>query len=305
MLGINCTELTALAPTDMKRVVTDIAEFGCRHVRFGVSMKLVCPSKGRYVWDQVVMARDLARVNGIELLPLLPTDALNMPSWATLADFSDFCARAATILAAPAYEVGNEPNLHGFNPFGKAATYAPRLSAGYDGIKRAQPGATVIAAGMAAAAEASGFNWAFWLGPFGPWANTSPETFLADLVKLVPAKFDAAAYHPYSIGPGFDLQPPTAGQVMIAKTKALQKLTPKPIYLTEWGFDMAKVTPTQAATWFTAQLPLMTATGGPNRGYLFAWRDHFSHGGTLGLVDANNKPRQPIYNTVKAAVTRP
>lgn len=302
MLGINCVELTLLQPADVKRVLSDIAAFGFRHVRFGVSMKLVCPSKGQFVWDSVVKARDLARNNGIELLPILPCDALNLPSWATPADFGDFCGRAATLLGAPAYEVGNEPNLHGFNPFGKAATYAPWLSAADDGIKRAWPTATVIAAGLAAAADASGFNWFFWLGPFGPWANTSPESFLADLVKLVPAKFDAAAYHPYSLGPGFDLQPPTAGQVMIAKTKTLQKLTPKPLYLTEWGFDMAKATPAQAATWFTAQLPLMAATGGPSRGYLFAWRDYAGHGGTFGLVDANNKPRQPLYDTVRRSL---
>jgi hypothetical protein len=197
MLGINCVELTLLQPADVTRVLSDIAAFGFRHVRFGVSMKLVCPSKGRFVWDAVVGARDLARANGIELLPILPTDSLNLPSWAAPADFGDFCARAATVLAAPGYEVGNEPNLHGFNPFGKAATYAPWLSAAYDGIKRAQPAATVIAAGLAAAIDASGFNWFFWLGPFGPWANTGPESFLADLVKLVPAKFDAAAYQSY------------------------------------------------------------------------------------------------------------
>lgn len=302
MLGINCVELTLLQPADMKRVLSDIAAFGFRHVRFGVSMKLVCPSKGQFVWDSVVKARDLARNNGIELLPILPTDSLNLPSWATPADFGDFCGRAATVLGAPAYEVGNEPNLHGFNPFGKAATYAPWLSAAFDGIKRAWPTANVIAAGLAAAVDASGFNWFFWLGPFGPWGNTSPESFLSDLIKLVPAKFDAAAYHPYSLGPGFDLQPPTAGQVMIAKTKALQKLTPKPLYLTEWGFDMAKTTPTQAAPWFTAQQPLMAASGGPNRGYLFAWRDYAGNGGTFGLVDVNNKPRQPLYDTVRRSL---
>jgi hypothetical protein len=297
-LGVNIVELTLLTPADRQRVLSDAAAFGFRHVRFGVSMKLVCPSKGRYVWDAVVNARDLARANGTELLPILPTDSLNLPSWATPADFGDFCGRAATILGAPAYEIGNEPNLNGFNPFGKAATYAPWLSAAYDGIKRAWPTATVIAAGLAAAVTYSGFNWFFWLGPFGAWANTSPETFLADLVKLVPAKFDEAAYHPYSLGPGFDLQPPSAGQVMIAKTKALQAITPKPLHLTEWGYDMAKVAPAQAAAWFTTQLPLMAATGGPNRGYLFAWRDYAGHGGTYGLVDANNVARQPFYDTV-------
>lgn len=298
MLGINCVELTLLQPADQKRVLSDIAAFGFRHVRFGVSMKLVCPSKGAYVWDAVVTARDLARANGIELLPLLPIDSLNMPSWAMPADFAAFSARAAALLAAPAYEIGNEPNLQTFNAFGNPAPIVPLIQKAWSGIKGAQPAAKVVFPGLAAC-ETFVARFLWW----SLYGNLSPEDFLTGALKLgVGAFFDVMAYHPYSIDGQFAQQPPSATQVMIAKTPGLAKMAGRPLWATEWGFPSNTLTLTECARRFTAQLPLMNVMC--ERSYFFAWRDDPRHGGNLGIVDANNAPKQPLYGAVKAALAQ-
>jgi hypothetical protein len=303
MLGINCTELTVIP--DAKRVMADMAAFGFRHVRFEVAWQLVQPVKGSWNWDAVRLVRDAAKANGITLLPIL---GVHMAPWAyTPADFGEFCRRAAIELQAPAYEIGNEPNLQAFNPMGKADPIVPLIRAAFSTIKGVQPAAKIVFPGLAACATYSGFNWFFWLGPFGPYGNTSPEDFLTAALKLgVGPWFDIMAYHPYSIGPGFDAQPPSAAQVMIAKTPLLRTLLRTkgigvPLWATEWGFD-ANLGAAEVAKRFTVQLPLMNQMC--DRSYLFAWRDYVGHGGNYGLVDANNKPRQPLFDTVKAVVTQ-
>lgn len=291
-LGICVSELAILNPVDQKRVLTDIRAFGFRKVRFEVPWVMVQSRKGSWDWSLVSNAKSIADSLGIELLPVL---GVHTPTWAwNPVDVGIFATEAAKLLQAPAYEVWNEPNLAAFVKDGSAATYVPWLSAARLAIKAVQPAATVAMAGLAAAVDATGFNWAWWLAPFGPWRNTSPETFLGAALKAG-ARFDAVAYHPYSIGPGFDQQKPTSSQVMIARINTLRKLTDKPMLLTEWGFDFAKCSPAQAAQWFTAQLPLMVGDS-----WFYAWRDYGPY--KFGLVDANNKPQQPMYDTVRAAL---
>jgi hypothetical protein len=291
-LGICVSELAILSPVDQKRVLDDVRAFGFTKVRFEVPWVTVQPRKGAWDWALVKNARDIARANGIELLPVL---GVHTPSWAwTPVDVGIFATEAAKLLQAPVYEVWNEPNLASFVKDGNALTYVPWLKAAHDAIHATQPGARVVMAGLAAAVDASGFNWAWWLAPFGPWRNTSPETFLRAAMKAN-APFDAVAYHPYSIGPGFDQQTPAPQQVMIARIAALKLLSDKPLLLTEWGYDFAKATPTQAAKWFAAQLPLMVGDS-----WFYSWRDYGPY--RFGLVDANNVPREPMWSTVKAAL---
>lgn len=291
-LGINCTELTLLAPDDIKRVMADIAAFGFRNVRFEVAWQLVAPTKGAQDWDAVRQVRDAAKANGITLLPIL---GVHMAQWAyTPADFGAFCARAATELQAPAYEIGNEPNLQVFNPFGDPAPIVPFIQKGWSGIKGVQPAAKVVFPGLAAA-ETFVMKFLWW----SLYGNTSPEDFLTGALKLgVGPFFDVMAYHPYSLTAGFAPEKPSASQPMMARIPKLQKLAGRPLWLTEWGYDYAKTPPTTAATWFNAQLPLMG-----DGSYFFAWRDYVGHGGTYGLVDANNNARQPIYDTVRKAIS--
>lgn len=82
---------------------------------------------------------------------------------------------------------------------------------------------------------------------------------------------------------------------MIARIPKLATISAKPVLLTEWGFDMARNTPTTAALWFQAQLPLMAGES-----FFYTWRDYGTE--RYGLVDGNNVPRQPLYNVVRSAV---
>lgn len=283
-VGINCTELVLL--TDAQRVLSDIAAFGFRYVRFEVPWLQVEPVKGSRDWSHVVAVRDEAARFGLTLLPVL---GVHCPTWAWgPADVKVFATEAAQKLQVPEYEIWNEMNLHAFLPNGDAATYVPWLNAAYDGIKSVQPDAQVVMGGLAAAVDYS--------VPFF-FTNTSPETFLKKAISLN-AKFDKVAYHPYSINQAFVEEPPSLTQQMIAKIANLRAITDKPLLLTEWGWDLDRTTPTQAAAWFRMQLPLMA-----ERSYYYTWRDY----GTtkFGLVDASNSPREPLYSTVRATLDLP
>lgn len=292
MIGVNCEELMTLS--DPVKTLTDIRAFGFTAVRFEVAWQLVQPAKGTWNWGVIQTIKAAADKLGITLLPVLGIG--HSPSWAwTIADVQLFAAVTAKTLNTPDYEVWNEPNLSAFNRMGQAVTYVPWLNAAFAGIKSVQPYSRVIMGGLSACVTAKGFNWFFWLAPFGPWGNSSPEDFLSAAIAGG-AKFDAVAYHPYSIGPGFDVQAPSASQVMLARIPVLQKLVRSPLVLTEWGFDAAKVSSKNQVAWFKSQLALM-----PGDSYLQCWRDN--GGEKFGLVDANNVPREPYYSTVRAALT--
>lgn len=298
-LGICVSELAILNLSDQRRVLRDIRDFGFRKVRFEVPWVTVQPRKGSWDWSLVTSARDIAREFSIELLPVL---GVHVPKWAwTPVDVEVFAREAAKTLNAPIYEVWNEPNLALFHKDGDPKTFAPIQRAAYNGIKSVQPGysSKVALAGLAACVDWRGFNFFPWLGPFGWFRNTSPETFLRGILNAS-APFDLVAYHPYAISSGFVHQEPTANQEGIARIAKLQGMVNKPpILLTEWGFDMApgKVTPNTASQWFTKQLALL-----PGDSYFYNWRD--GYGQQFGLVDANNVPRQPLYDTVKKALEK-
>ena len=296
-LGTNCTELVVLTPADRARVMADIAGFGFRHVRFEVPWQLVQPRKDVWDWTAVADVARLAALHGIELLPIL---GVHMAPWKYNAlDYGEFCRRAAELLKTPAYELGNEPNLQLFNAFGKADPIVPLIMKGYSFIKQVQPGALIVFPGLAAAETFTAKI--LWWSLYG---NTSPEDFLAAALRLgVGPWFDVMAYHPYAIDKHFKMQLPKLTQPMIARGPTLQKMLvaeklSRPMWATEWGFDIGAIGIDEAAKRFVVQLP-MTATV-YERSYLFAWRDHPGHGGSYGLVDANNVPRKPYFDVVHA-----
>lgn len=291
-LGICCSEL-AIIP-DAARVLSDIAAFGFRKVRFEVPWVLVEPTKGKRNWAPIQNVVNLAKSNGIELLPILGVHA---PLWSwTAADYGSFCGDAAKVIGSPRYEIWNEPNLAAFLKNGDANTYVPWLKSAYTAIKAAQSSAQIVMGGLAAAENASGFNWAFWLAPFGWWTNVSPENFFQRALNAGAGQWcDLVGYHPYSIDAAFNPQPPSATQPMIARIPKLAGMSSKPLLLTEWGYDYNRTTPLTAALWFQTQLPLISGES-----FFYTWRDYGAD--KHGLVDGSNNPRQPIYNTVRTAV---
>ncbi len=187
----------------------------------------------------------------------------------------------------------------------KVAPVIDMSKAGYQAIKTVQPDAKILYPGLAAALSYKAT--VFWF--FTVFENKAPEAFLDESLKAgMGPWFDVASYHPYSTGgpDGFQPEPPTvnpADQVMLAKTAKIRAsldnngMASKPLWLTEWGFDMAAMSNDEAARRFQVQLPLMEKHA---RSYLYTWRDNGSF--VYGLVDAHNAPRQPFYDTVHTAL---
>lgn len=294
-LGINCTELTQLS--DYARVMSDIAKFGFKHVRVEIPWALVEPTKGRYVLDAVARITKQANALGLVLLPIL---GVHMPTWAyTAQDFGNFAKRVHAVMGASTYEVMNEPNLHTFNAWGGAAAIVPLVNAAKSNL----PGVKIAYAGLAACVTYSGVTITKLWG-FIPWPvqfrNLSPEDHLAEALKLG-ASFDITNYHPYSLSPGFTDEPPTPKQGMIARTSVLRKLGgTRPMWLTEWGFDVRKLGEQVVADRIAAQLELTDPQC--ERQYLFCWRDYAAHNGNFGVVTAANVERPKIARVVRAVL---
>jgi len=309
-LGICLQEAGFLTKSSLEQTFAAIVDFGFRHVRFEIPWRGVQPtSKDTWDWTKVREIKAAANAYGITLLPVLGAmkGLTNFdrhdPTWAwTPTDFGYFAQNVAKELGAPAYEINNEVNLHQFNPYAKVEPVIAMQKAAYAAIKTVQPDAKVVYPGLAACYDDKGV--VFWF--FVVYENKSPEKFLDEsLKKGMGPHFDVCSYHPYSTnGPtGFLVDPPSASQVMIGKTSKLRSILDNngmastPMWLTEWGFDMAVMTNQQAADRFTVQLPLMEKHA---RSYLYTWRDNGNF--VYGLVDAHNAPRQPFYDTVHTAL---
>jgi hypothetical protein len=142
-----------------------------------------------------------ARVRGINILGVL----IYTPAWArppgttasypptNLKDYADY-ARAAAAHFGPlgvhAYEIWNEPNLSSFwMPAPDAARYTQLLKLAYPAIKSADPGATVVSAGLS-----PGGTYGTVTGTY-----TNPVTFLEQMYQHGARRyFDAVGWHPYS-----------------------------------------------------------------------------------------------------------
>lgn len=310
-VGINATELTLLSQADVNRVLDDIAAYGFTHVRVEIPWQLIQPTQQQWIWgsttwngasvagaDVVITA---AKARGLTVLPIL---GVHMATWAPTdgVAFGEFARRAHERYDLPAYEIMNETNLAAFSTarWSSPSYLVPLLKA----ASLAIPDAEIVSGGMAAAVTYTG--WAFVLGglswfPWIPWPvqfhNDSPEDYLRGVIQGG-GPFNIAGYHPYSIADDLNTDVmPSADQPMIKRCKTVADLTQKPVWATEYGFDAARMTPADISLRYEVQMPLVDAVC--DRQYLFCWRDSPLHGGRLfGLVDANNKPRQPLYDHV-------
>lgn len=165
------------------------------------------PVQGQFWWGAIDRLVLNARARGLNVLALL----VYTPAWARPAgttdktpptDPNDFAAfaRAAVQRYAPlgvhAYQIWNEPNVQMFWETGPdAARYTSLLKLSYNAIKSVDPFATVIAGGLAPAADV-------------PGSTAAPFTFLANMYSAGAAgSFDALGLHPYS----FPYAPTTPG----------------------------------------------------------------------------------------------
>lgn len=71
----------------------------------------------------------------------------------------------------------------------------------------------------------------------------------------------------------------------------------RPYSFTEVGYDANKVSLTQAAEHIREQFTDLTAPK-----WVFCWRDTVGDFGNYGLVDAQNRPKEPYYSAVKELI---
>jgi hypothetical protein len=233
-----------LSGRDLARTLDGVRAVGATRIRVDLNWALI-QERGRtsYRWapfDRVVRA---ARARGLYVLGAL----VYTPRWAqpaggtgtsppvNLNDYAAFAQRAARHfrLRVEAYEIWNEPNIVNFwAPGPDPARYTQMLKLAYTAIKRADPKATVVSAG---------------LSPYGSYGEAdsqhmNPINFLEQMYAHGAARsMDAVGWHPYNFpyGLGYSVSSawsqmsetsPSARSVMTANGDAKTR-----IWSTEFG----------------------------------------------------------------------
>jgi polysaccharide biosynthesis protein PslG len=218
---------------------------GARWIRVDINWEVIqSGGPSSYNWapfDRVVRA---ASDRGLQVLAAF----IYTPAWARpgtndgryppsdLGAFAAFC-RAAVAHYAPlgvhTWEVWNEPNISGFwRPGPDPARYAQMLGVAYDAIKRSDPHAFVVSAGLSPYGG---------LGAASPTAM-NPVTFLQKMYAAgAGGHFDALGWHPYEWGVGVKFHPMSAwSQLVETPTSARSVMVAngdggKQIWGTEYG----------------------------------------------------------------------
>ncbi len=190
--------LLTARPSAAQRELKAIKGLGADWVRVDISWARIEAHRGDYAWASTDRVVDAARAAGLSVLAIDCSEpnrafrydsegALRPPSPPQFAQFAGAAARryAGTVRA---WEVWNEPNSRHFWPSGpNSSAYARLLRPTSEAIRDHDPGATVLAGGLAPAVDAA------------DGSQISPETFLRDLYRVgASTSFDAVAVHPYS-----------------------------------------------------------------------------------------------------------
>ncbi|GGF32450.1 hypothetical protein GCM10007298_30420 [Williamsia phyllosphaerae] len=190
-------DLLALSQGDLNRELDAVAATGARWLRVGVDRSQIETGPGVYNWSTSDRVINAARARGLTVLaviaytPLLQGGGLlRTAPPANVNDFAVFTSRAAQRYQGRVsnWEIWNEPNLPLFfgNVPNPALKYTQLLRAAYPAIKRVQPRATVIAAGLSRQIGA-----------------LSPPAFINAMYRYgAKGFFDAAAMHPYTFPGG-------------------------------------------------------------------------------------------------------
>ena len=302
------TELVSMSDAQVTAEFAGFHALNAKWIRTLVSWNAIQgKGPGQENWHTLDRMEVAAHASGISLI-LQPNNA---PTWATTQDgnvacpsdglapysFKAYAAFAAAVAArepGSVLEMGNEPNL--VQPGGwvapSACQYTQLLKESYAAIKRANPTATVLSAGIGGTRGANG--------------DIPGATFVAQMYAHgAKGSFDALSYHPYSYPcllsqtafgtcPGGDpsgrgwpgLQ--NARNTMVANGDAA-----KQIWLTEFGAPADGVAFTEAsqATILTDGYEYWSSIPWAGPMMWFTYRDkvdHTSpHKGYLGLVTAD------------------
>ncbi|AMO63739.1 beta-1,4-xylanase [Mycolicibacterium phlei] len=197
-LGFADSWLWFLSPGDINRQLDLMVETGVRSARIMLPWAGIQPAPDAWEWGQADTIINAANARGIAVVALLNSS----PGWATggapaitgpPADPQTYAAFAGAFAAryagrVAAYEIWNEQNAAQFwsvQQGPQPARFAELLKAAYPAIKAADPGATVIAGGLAPT-----------INFFAITMN--PVTYLEQLYAAgARGSFDAVAFHPY------------------------------------------------------------------------------------------------------------
>lgn len=192
--------LAAMSEAELDKRMREYTELGVGWIRFDIEWSNIehdRPGGGHWAdYDKVVRAGSR---HGLQMLGIIDYT----PEWARLdeckatpmcppADPNAYARFAATVVSryqasgVKHWEVWNEPNIPQFYASGADPVhYTKLLKAAYSSIKRVDPGATVITAG---------------LSPSGTGGtNMSPIDFVTGMYKAgAKGSFDAVAHHPYT-----------------------------------------------------------------------------------------------------------
>ena len=173
-------------------------ELGASWVRVVVNWSAVEATPGVFDWGNTDRVVNAARAQGYSVLAVLA----GTPAWAQGPvpsilpgavpvdpnSYGTFAGAAAAHLGdrVDSYEVWNEPNIPTFFTPVDAARYVGLLRAAYPAIHAADPGATVLSAGLATTIDVGGWT-------------VAPVTYLEQMYASGAAGFmDAVAMHPYT-----------------------------------------------------------------------------------------------------------
>jgi len=187
-------QLWDATPSQMDSEISGIAAVGAKWVRTSLVWSDVEPlSANQDDWSRADRIVDDSRNAGIQVIFTLS----GAPDWAGAQQsgefstdpqlYADFAAKVAARYRGRVrvYELGNEPNGTHYVPQPDAATYVKILQATYPAIKRADPDAIVLTAGLAGSRDKKG--------------NIAGDTFIGELYQDgAKGFFDALAFHPYT-----------------------------------------------------------------------------------------------------------
>ncbi|WP_336286204.1 hypothetical protein [Gordonia hongkongensis] len=217
---------------DLNRELDAAARTDATWLRVTLDWNAIEATKGAYNWSGPDRLINGARARGLKVL----ANVVSSPAWARPAgsfftappthnaDLNTFLRRfiARYGNAVTHHQIWNEPNLPIFFGGGiDAVRYTSLLKSAYSTIKSAQPGATVISAGMS---RSAGWN--------------SPVNFHTAMYNAgAKGGFDALAMHPYVFPSGLHANPenaisdvPAVRNLMVARGDGNKK-----IWFTELG----------------------------------------------------------------------
>jgi hypothetical protein len=309
-------DFQAFSPSERARYLDQVKALGASWIRIDLYWSIVQRrGPASYDWRGFDGAVRAARRRGLAVLGVL----LFTPRWARTpgttdrtpprnpADFGSFAYRAAKHYRAfgvRAYEIWNEPNIADFwAPGPDPAGYTRLLEQAYRGIKRADPHATVVSAGLSPSAT---------YGVSDP-QHMNPLTFLEQMyANGARASMDAVGWHPYNFPEGFAYHPGSAWSQMAATTPSARSImrangdAKKKIWATEWGAPTGASTKSlseaEQARLVTISLARFTAWRWAGPTFLYSLRDTGTNAADVeqnfGLV-RNNWSKKPAYDAFR------